>query len=244
MPPIWGLSWREDVLGDLFDGVDENIDLDAPVALEEAERLQQCGKELEKLTLMLKESEASFARKGEELSGLQASLEGVCHERDGLAEQIGQKDALVGQLQEEVAANNAEILELRGQNEAVTSERYLLRSELASIHGLLQTAQKEAATLSAAKSEAEENASSYMKDAATTNDRAREISEKAKQKLTRAIAHARSQARRHALEEASAKGADLSAEIEKAWILEEESAFSATSDEGSGDDPESSEGDE
>ncbi|XP_019254557.1 PREDICTED: uncharacterized protein LOC109233222 [Nicotiana attenuata] len=225
----------EDVLGDLFDGVDENIDPDAPVALEEAERLQQqakkiydnafsrlqdepssCGKELEKLTSELKDSKAFSARKGEDLSRLHVSLEGVRQERAGLAEQIGQKDALVRQLREEAATKDAEILKLKGQNEAVTLERDLLRAELASTQDLLRSAQKEAAALSMAKFEGKENASSYMKDSATANERARETYEKAEQKLTRAIVYAGSQARRQALEEASAKGTDLSSEIEEA----------------------------
>ncbi|XP_019226845.1 PREDICTED: vimentin-like [Nicotiana attenuata] len=210
----------EDVLGDLFDDVDEDTDLDAPVARKEAERLQDelssCGEELERLTLKLKESKASSARKGEELSRLRASLEGVRQERADLAEQIGQKDALVGQLWEEAASKDVEILKLKGQNDIVTSERDLLRAELASTQDLLRSVQKEAVALTIAKSEAEENASSYMKDAATANERAREISEKAEQKLNRAIAYARSQARRQALEEASNKGADLSVEIEEA----------------------------
>ncbi|XP_070012825.1 uncharacterized protein [Nicotiana sylvestris] len=58
-----------------------------------------------------------------------------------------------------------------------------------------------------------------MKDAATANERAREILEKAKQKLAWAVAYARSQARRQALEKASAKGFDLSIEIEEARVL-------------------------
>ncbi|XP_019241279.1 PREDICTED: uncharacterized protein LOC109221266 [Nicotiana attenuata] len=224
----------KNMLEDLLAGIDENINLDAPVALEEAERLHQhakkmydhafsklqgelscCGKEVEKLTPELKESKTSSARKEEELSRLQASLEGVCQERAGLAEQIGQKDALVGRLRGEAAAKNAEILKLRRQNEVATSKRDLLRTELASIQGLLRSAQEDVAVLSAAKAEAEENASSYKKDA-----------------------------RRQALEKASAKGANLSAEIEEARDLEEESALSATSNEGFGDDLENSNGEE
>ncbi|XP_070008265.1 uncharacterized protein [Nicotiana sylvestris] len=126
--------------------------------------------DVEKLTSELKESRTSSARKGEELSRLQASLEGVYQERASLAEQIGQKDAIMGRLQEEVAAKNAEIIELRGQNEVVASERDILRSELASTQDILQSAQKEAVALSVAKSEAEEDASSYRKDTATTNE--------------------------------------------------------------------------
>ncbi|XP_070023129.1 uncharacterized protein [Nicotiana sylvestris] len=183
-----------DVLEDLLAGIDDDINLDSPGALEDAEKLQQqvknmyehafsrlqcelsyCGKEVEKLASELKESRTSSARKGEELSRLQASLEGVCQERAGLAEQIGQKDAIVGRLQEEAATKDAEILELRGQNEC--------------------------------------------------DDPA-------------------NQARRQAFEEASAKYADLSAKIEEARDLEEELAFSATSDEGSRDDSKSSDDEE
>ncbi|XP_070025173.1 uncharacterized protein [Nicotiana sylvestris] len=219
-----GASHRgEDVLESLLNGVNKGIDLNAPNALEEAERLQQqskkmynhafsrlqdelscCMKEIENLNSELKKSKASSAQKGEELSGLRANLEG-----------IGQKDALVGQLQKEVAAKNVELLELRRQNEAMTLDRDLLRTKLTSIRGLLRNAQEEVVSLSVAK----------------------EISQKAKQKLTRTIAYARAKARRQALEEASAKGADLSAEIEEARDLEEESAISATSDEGSRYDP-------
>lgn len=76
----------------------------------------------------------------------------------------------MGRLQEEAATKDAEILELRGQNEAVASERDILWSELASTWDLLQSAQKEAAILSADKSEAKEDASSYMKYVATANE--------------------------------------------------------------------------
>ncbi|XP_019251137.1 PREDICTED: uncharacterized protein LOC109230059 [Nicotiana attenuata] len=157
---------------------------------------------------------------------------------------IGQKDAAMGRLQEEATAKDAEIIVPRGQNEGVASERDNLRSKLASTRGLLQSAQKEAAALFAAKSEAEEDTSSYKKDTATANERAREILKKAKHKLDRAVAYARAEARRQAFEEVSAKGTDLSAEIEEALDLEEKLAFSATSDEGSGDDLESSDGEE
>ncbi|XP_070012998.1 uncharacterized protein [Nicotiana sylvestris] len=132
--------------------------------------------ELEKLTSELNKSNASSARREEELSEFRASLEG---------------DALVGQLHQEVAAKETEILELKRQNEVVTSERDLLRGELASTQDLLRSAQKEATALSMAKSKAKEHASSYKRDATTANDRVIEISEKAEQKLARAIAYAR-----------------------------------------------------
>nr|XP_016473966.1 PREDICTED: uncharacterized protein LOC107795788 [Nicotiana tabacum] len=162
-----GASHRgEDVLKNLFDGVDEDIDLDAPIALEDAEMLQQ--QEIEKLILELKELKASSDPKREELSRLWANLKGVHRERTGLAKQIGQKDALVGLLREEVAAKDMKILELKEKKKA----------------------------------------------------------------------------RRMALEEASAKGTDLSTEIEKARDSEESSSFSTTSDESFGDDLESSDGEE
>ncbi|XP_070004588.1 uncharacterized protein [Nicotiana sylvestris] len=165
----------EDVIESLLNGVDEDIDLNAPISLEEAKRMYDhafsrlldklscCRKEIEKLTSELKESKASSSQTGEELSRLRVNLEGVRQKRAGLDEQ------------EEVAAKDAEILELRRQNEAVTSERDLLRKDLSSIQGLFRSAQKDAAVLFAAKATAEENASSYMKDAATANERAREI---------------------------------------------------------------------
>ncbi|XP_070022197.1 uncharacterized protein [Nicotiana sylvestris] len=240
---------EDDPFKDYFVGVDEDTDREAPIALEEAERLQKhvrklydrafsklqdelsCHEvELEKLTSELNESKASSARKEEELNELRSSLEGVHQERTDFAEQ------------DEVAAKDTEILELKRQNEAVTSEKDLLWGELASTQDLLRISQKEATALSVAKSEADEYVSSYKRDAATANDRVREISEKAEQKLAPAIAHARLQVRRQAFEEASATGVNLSAEIEKSRALEEESAPSTTSDEGSGSDSDGSEG--
>ncbi|XP_070006280.1 uncharacterized protein [Nicotiana sylvestris] len=144
-------------------------------------------KELERLTLELNKSEASSARKEEELGELRASLEGVHQERTSFAEQ----DALVGQLWEEVAAKYAEILELKRQNGVVTSEKDLLWGELALTQELLGNSQKEVGALSVAKAEAVEDASSYKRDAATANARAREISKKVEQKLARTIAYAR-----------------------------------------------------
>ncbi|XP_070020704.1 uncharacterized protein [Nicotiana sylvestris] len=221
---------EDDMFKDYFIGIYMDTDLDAPVALEEAEKLQQ--QEFDKLTSELNKSKASSARKEEDLSKLRASLKGVHQERTGFVEQ----DALVRQLREEVAAKDTEILELKRQNEIVTSERDLLHGELALTQDLLRSGQKEVTTLSAAKDGADEDASSYKRDATTANDRTREISEKAEQKLAQVVAYACLQARRQAFEEASAKGVDLSGEIRKVMTLEEESAPLTTSDEDSGSD--------
>ncbi|XP_070029193.1 uncharacterized protein [Nicotiana sylvestris] len=180
--------------------------------------------ELKKLTSKLSELKASSAQKEEELNWA--------------------KDALVGQFQEEVAAKDMEILELKRQNEAVALEKDLLWGELASTQDLLRSAQKEVTVLSVDKTKADEDASSYKRDAATANDQDGEISKKAEQKLARAVTYARLQARRQDFEEASTKGVDLSDEIKKAKTLEEESTPSTTSDEVSGSDSDGSEGEE
>nr|XP_009799679.1 PREDICTED: uncharacterized protein LOC104245718 [Nicotiana sylvestris] len=183
---------EEYMLGEYFVSIDMDTNLEAPVALKEVKKLYDLAfsklqdelscreKELEKLTSKLNKSEASSTRQEEELGVLR----------------IGQKDALMGQLREEVAAKDAEILELKRQNGAVTSERDLLRGELTSTQKFLQNAKKEVAALSVAKAEAVKDASSHKRDAATANARAREISEKAEQKLAQAVAYARLRARR------------------------------------------------
>lgn len=78
----------------------------------------------------------------------------------------------------------------------MTSERDLSRGELASNQALLRSTQKEVTTLYVAKAGTDEDASSYKRDTATANARAKEISEKAEQKLARAIAYAHIRARR------------------------------------------------
>ncbi|XP_070025613.1 uncharacterized protein [Nicotiana sylvestris] len=126
----------------------------------------------------------------------------------------------------------------------MASERDTLRGELALTQSLLQCAKEEAhkfkalhaesaAALSAAKSEADALIFSYREDAAAANTQAREISEEAELKLAHALAHARLKSRRQAFKKVHAKGFDLSAEIEEAKALEEESVASTTSDEGS-----------
>ncbi|XP_070004818.1 uncharacterized protein [Nicotiana sylvestris] len=101
---------EENNIGDYFIGIDMDTDLEAPVALEEAEKLQQQAKklydralsnlqdalscrekELEKLTSNLNKSKASSARQEEELGELRASIEGVHEERTSFAEQTFDK---------------------------------------------------------------------------------------------------------------------------------------------------------
>ncbi|XP_070020235.1 uncharacterized protein [Nicotiana sylvestris] len=84
--------------------------------------------ELEKLTSELNESKVSSVQKEKELSELRDNLEEVYQEQTRFADQIGQNNALVGRLQEEVIAKDTKILELKRQNEVVTSEKDLLRS--------------------------------------------------------------------------------------------------------------------
>ncbi|XP_070029330.1 uncharacterized protein [Nicotiana sylvestris] len=72
-----------------------------------------------------------------------------------------------------------------------------------------------AAALSVAKSEADAFLSSYRKDAAAANARAREISEEAELKMACALAHVQLEALKKAFKEVHANGFDLSAESKK-----------------------------
>ncbi|XP_019255035.1 PREDICTED: uncharacterized protein LOC109233608 [Nicotiana attenuata] len=83
---------------------------------------------------------------------------------------------------------------------------------------------KSAAELAKAKSDAEAIMSSYRADAEAANVRAKEISSAVEVKLSRALDHARRQSRRTTLEEVHVRDFDLSADIEKEKILEEEDA--------------------
>ncbi|XP_070029491.1 uncharacterized protein [Nicotiana sylvestris] len=242
---------EDDAFGDFFADFEEDDDLDAPIILEEAAKLQKqvmmlydrafyklraelthSEEEFKKLSAELKELKTLYAQREEELNSLRASLEKVLQERANFIEQ------------EEITAKDAEILELKRCKDSMDLERDTLRGELASTQGLLHGSKEEAhkfqalyvesaAALSMAKSEVDALLSSYQDDVAAANARAREISEEAEIKLARALAHARLDARRKAFEKAYAKGFDLSAEIEEVRALEEKSAAPTTSDEGS-----------
>ncbi|XP_070025368.1 uncharacterized protein [Nicotiana sylvestris] len=144
-------------LGNILDDVRENVDLDAPRFVKAMERfMQQCKemydhalsrlnkeflcheKELERLTLGLRESKAYSARKEKESGELRAALERALREKAALAEQ---RDSLIGQ-------KETEILELKELNGMATSE-------MASTHDLLQNAREEVVALTSLKSEIE-----------------------------------------------------------------------------------------
>ncbi|XP_070022176.1 uncharacterized protein [Nicotiana sylvestris] len=153
-------------------------------------------------------------------------------------------DHVFYKLQDELSCREKELENLTSKLNKSEASSTRKEEELGELRELLRNAQKEVAALSIAKAIAVEDASSYKKDAATANARAREISEKAEQKLAWDIAYARLRARRQALEEANAEKIDLLYEIEKARIIVERSTPSTTSDEDSGSDSNGSEGEE
>ncbi|XP_019235697.1 PREDICTED: uncharacterized protein LOC109216025 [Nicotiana attenuata] len=238
----------DDAFGDFFVGVEEDTDLNAPLILEEAAKLQKqvmmlydqafsklraelthCEGEFEKLSSDSNELKARYAQREKELNSLRGGSEKMLQERANFVEQIKRRDAL--------AAKDVEILELRRYKDSMALERDALRGELASTQSLLLGAKEEAHKFEALHAESAAALSS------AANARAREISNKAVLKLARSLTYARLEARRQAFEEVHAKGFDLSAEIEEAKALEEESAALTTSDEGSSSSSESS-GDE
>nr|XP_016509035.1 PREDICTED: uncharacterized protein LOC107826561 [Nicotiana tabacum] len=128
---------KDEMFGDLFAGVEEDDDLDALVALEEAfsklrAELTHREEEFEKLSTELKELKTLYARREEELNSLRASPEKMLQERADFTGQIERKNALAEQLQEEISAKDAEILELKRCKDSTTLERNTLRGELAS----------------------------------------------------------------------------------------------------------------
>ncbi|XP_070015648.1 uncharacterized protein [Nicotiana sylvestris] len=142
----------------------------------------------EELEEVRREMENKKAMYADRVGQLEASLT----QKEMHSSQLIDEHAKLG----EVAAKDAEILELRRQNEIMTLERDLSRGELASNQALLRSTQKEVTALYVAKAGTDEDASSYKRDTVTANARAKEISEKAEQKLARAIAYAHLRARR------------------------------------------------
>ncbi|XP_070014750.1 spindle pole body component 110-like [Nicotiana sylvestris] len=217
-------------LANIFDGVSDSVGLDVPGIVRAAERfIRQCKdmydhaffwlreelsylkKECEKLTSMLRDSEARSTQGGKELGNLRAALEGALREKADLAAQVKQNGSQINQL-------NTEISGLRKQSEVATEE-------FATSQDLLENARKEVAALAAAKSKVEKNASTYLEDAATTHKIARDLSIAFEQKLARAINHAKAEARRETLEEIRARGIDLLVDLEEAHELERELAL-------------------
>lgn len=105
---------------------------------------------------------------------------------------------------------------------------------LASTQGLLQGSKEEAhkfqvlhaestAALSMAKSGVDSLLASYQKDAAVANAQAREISKETELKMAHALEHSQLEAQRKAFKEVHTKGSYLSAEVEEAKTLKEES---------------------
>ncbi|XP_019253999.1 PREDICTED: uncharacterized protein LOC109232707 [Nicotiana attenuata] len=192
-----------------------------------------------------------FSKSRTDLARCEAELKKISKERDDLINlyvkkeveisdlRFYQKADLVAQLQEELKMKKAETLGWRQSMDNLASEIETLRAELASLERQFQSVKEEslargrdieelraksAAELAKDRSDAEAIMSSYRADAEAANARAKEISSAAEVKLSSALDHARRQSRRTTLEEVHARGFDLSADIERAKILEEEAA--------------------
>ncbi|XP_070004676.1 uncharacterized protein [Nicotiana sylvestris] len=197
-----------------------------------------------------------YVKKEEEISDLRAVLAKAHQEQTELIKKDQQKGKLVEQLRDELKMKEAETLGWRQGMDSLSSEKDTLREQLASSERHLQSVKEDnlargheieelkansVTELSKAKSDAEAFISSYRADAEATNTRAKEISTVAEVKLSCALDHARRQSWRETLEEVHARGFDLSVDIEKAKILEEEAAALLSNDEDSANGSESGE---
>ncbi|XP_019244314.1 PREDICTED: cingulin-like [Nicotiana attenuata] len=259
--PVEGASLGENsTFQGCFVGVEEGPDIDASLIFEEAEKLRQqalklsnqafsksqeelscCEDEFGKLVSELDELKALYAQKEGELGDLRAHSERISRVRADFDEQLKQKDDLK---RKELRVRDTKILGLKQHMDEVSSNKEILRESLTSAQCQLQGAREESrkyrdlhveldAELDAAKSEADALMSSYRKDAASTNARARKVSEEAKLKLSRALEHARLRSRRQAFEDIYAGAIDLLVEIERIKVQEEETATQLSSDGGS-----------
>nr|XP_009794458.1 PREDICTED: protein IWS1 homolog A-like [Nicotiana sylvestris] len=160
---LGGLNLGTQFSGELSDTQDPNVANSKEMYDHALSRLHEelsCReKELEKLTSGLQESEASSARKEKELSKLRVALEGLLREKADLAEQIGQK--------------NMEILELRKQNEVVTSELASTQARNISV----EAEKKLIWTVAYASAKAKRQASAKGADLSTEIKEARESEE-------------------------------------------------------------------
>ncbi|XP_019260990.1 PREDICTED: uncharacterized protein LOC109238946 [Nicotiana attenuata] len=226
--------------------------------------LARCEPELKRILEDLDILKTLYVKKEEEISDLRAELAKACQQRTELTEKFQQKGELVEQLHEELKMKEAETLGWRQGMDILASEKETLWEQLASLELQLQSVKEEslargreieelkaesAVELAKAKSDAEAIISSYRADAEADNARAKEISSTTEVKLSSALDHARRQSRRVTIEEVHSRGFDLSADIERAKILEEEADAllsdeddSASSSESGGDEDEVPEG--
>lgn len=82
------------------------------------------------------------------------------------------------------------------------------------------------------KSEVERKFSTYLEDAATMHQIARDVTITAEQRLARVIKHAKADTSREILEEIKARGIDLLDNLEEARDLEKELTLLVAPDEG------------
>ncbi|XP_070056786.1 protein MLP1 homolog [Nicotiana tomentosiformis] len=160
--------------------------------------------------------------------------------------QVQQKAKLVEQIQEEAKMKEAETLEWKQSMGRFASEKDVVRAQLSSVERQLQRVKVEnlaraqkveeletrlSAELARSTSEAEVLVAFYRADAEAANTREKEISDAAEVRLSRVADHARRQSRRETLEEVHARGFDLTADIERSKVLEDEAGALLSDDE-------------
>ncbi|XP_019263719.1 PREDICTED: uncharacterized protein LOC109241433 [Nicotiana attenuata] len=210
--------------------------------------LARCEAELKKLVEERDNLKRLYVQKEEEVRDLRVELAKAHQEQIELIEHAKQIGEVVEQLREELKVKEAETLGWKQHMDRLASEKYTLRAQLTSIERQLQNEKgeslarsqkieeleaKSAVEIAKVKSEAEAFVASYRADAEAANIRAQEISIAAEVKLSCALDHARKQSRRETLEEVHARGFDLSPDIKKAKILDDEAAALLYDDEDS-----------
>ncbi|XP_019225901.1 PREDICTED: flagellar attachment zone protein 1-like [Nicotiana attenuata] len=201
--------------------------------------LARCEAELKKISKERDDLKTFYVKKEMEISDLRIELMQACQGRVKYVEKFYQEADLVAQLREELKMKEAKTLGCRQGMDNLASEKETLREQLDSLERQFQSVKEEilaryrkigelkaksAGELAKAISDTEAIMSSYRGDAEVANAQAKEISSAAEVKLSSALDHARQQSRRVTLEEVRACGFDLSADIEREKILEEEVA--------------------